>query len=120
MSSTYKSIPVFLSGYDAVTGYTCPINKVAIIKQITFANESNSSAYVDVKWCDKNAVGVGTTAISNLTFYPVIISGFVSGYSTSRALQEFLAIQENDYVTCRSPQTGRVNAIITVVEQDSF
>ncbi len=118
MATNYKSVPVFISGFDTITGYTCPANKAAIIKQITLANETSSPARVDVKWVDKNSVGIGTSTISNINTYPVSISGGVSGFSTTPILQEFLTIQTNDYITLRSAETGRVNAIFTILEQD--
>ena len=118
MPTAYKSVPVFLSGFNVITGYTCPVDKIAIIKQISLSNETSLSGYVDIKWIDNNSVGVGTTLINNKGIYPLVISGIVSGFTVVKALQEFVVIQENDNITLRTPHTGRINSIFTILEQD--
>jgi len=117
MPSEYKTVPIFLSGFSPLTGYKCPVDKTALVKQISLANETNQSAYVNIYLEDWNAVGLGTSS-SNVNFstYPLMISGISTGYSVVSALQDFVALNADDAITIRSPQTGRVNAIFTVIE----
>lgn len=118
MASTYQSIPIYLSGFNLVTGYRCPDNKTALVKQISVSNETSSTARIDVKWDDYNSVGVGTSMTNGVRSYPVAISGISTGFSTRKLLEDFLAIKAGDAITVRSPDTGRANIIFTIIEQD--
>ncbi len=118
MASTYKTIPVFLSGYAVVSGYTCPSDKTALIKQISYVNETSGSGVVDVKWQDNNSVGIGTSLVGSKSYYPISVSGVSLPYGTTKVLEDFIAIKPTDLITFRTPTTGRVNVLITVIEQD--
>lgn len=117
MSSVYKTIPIFLSGHSEITGYTCPNNKKALVKQIALANESNQIAYVNIKLEDWNDVGLGTSSSnSNFSTYPLVISGLSPAYSVVPSLEEFIALGSQDSIVLRTPNSGRVNAIFTIIE----
>lgn len=118
MAATYKTIPVFLSGFAIISGYRCPVNKTALIKQISYVNETSVSGVVDVKWEENNSVGIGSSMISSKVYYPISVSGASSPYGTSRVLEDFISIRQNDIITFRTPTTGRVNVLITVIEND--
>lgn len=118
MPSTYKTIPVYLSGFNIISGYQCPVNKTALIKQISYVNETSGTGIVDVKWEDNNSVGIGSSMIGSKVYYPISVSGISTPYSTSRVLEDFISIRQNDIITLRTPTTGRVNALITIIEND--
>ncbi len=118
MPTIYKSIPVYMSGFNQITGYRCPVDKTAVIKQISLSNETTGFGVIDIKWADYNSVGIGTTMQANVSLYPLVVSGIVSGFSTRKALEEFISIQRDDAIVLRTPTTGRINVIFTVLEQD--
>ena len=118
MSSTYKTISVFLSGYSIISGYQCPSDKTALVKQISYVNETQNSGIVDVKWEDNGFVGIGSTMIGSKVYFPISVSGVSQPFGTSKILEDFIAIGPLDLLTFRTPTTGRVNVLITVIEQD--
>jgi hypothetical protein len=114
MPNTYLSVPVFLSGTSDIIGYVCPANKTAIIKAINLANETSDSGVLSILWKDNNNVGIGST----MNTYPVYISGIIPRYSVAPGISEFLVIQESDQVIFRTTTTGRLAAILSIMEQE--
>jgi len=110
------SKPVYLSSVALTTGYQCPAGKTAIIKQIVLCNETSGVGYVDIKWEDKNSVGVGTT--SPYLAFPVAISGLAYPFAITSVLNEFLTIKALDNITVQAQIANRVNVLFTIIEQD--
>jgi hypothetical protein len=114
MANLLVSIPVFLSS-GTVTGYTCPADKRAIIKNIQVCNELTVSGVVSVYWTDANNVGIGST----LTDFPILISGVIPGNGRLRVLDEFLTIKEGDLIKLKTTTTNQLSCLFSVVEQDT-
>lgn len=113
--NTYTSIPILISGFSDVTGYTCPTGQTAIIKSISVSNESPNSGTVSCLWRETNNLGIGST--TNL--FPIKTSGLILGYSSSNQLNDFITIRTNDQIVLRSNSSGIFTAIISLLAQDN-
>jgi len=117
MPSDYLTIPIYLSGINEITGYTCPVAKKAIIKNITFANKSGSAATATVSWNETNSIGINRAG--NTGVYELIVSGAVSGYNGLSTFNHFITIKAGDFITVQSDDAFQLNGFISLMEQDA-
>lgn len=122
MASTYITKGFFLSGTANLDIYTCPVGKRAVVKQIAIQNETNLPTYVTVVWkdYDGNPYSLGTTlgVTTTIPQFTIVNSGEVTSTGRIHAIDDFLALNENDTISCRATDGMRLSVILSALEQE--